>query len=35
MGSDELEESFNLDEILAELEMTDEADDMVSEEDMD
>lgn len=33
MGSDELEESFNLDEILAELEMTDEADDMVSEED--
>jgi hypothetical protein len=35
MGSDELEESFNLDEILAELEMTDEADEMVSEEDMD
>ena len=30
----ELEESFNLDEILAELEMTDEADDMVSEDDM-
>ena len=35
MSSDELEETFNLDEILAELEMTDEADDMVSEEDMD
>lgn len=30
-----LEESFNLDEILAELEMTDEADDMVSEDDTD
>ena len=35
MSSDELEETFNLDEILAELEMTDEADDMVSEEDID
>jgi hypothetical protein len=33
LNSDGLEESFNLDEILAELEMTDEADDMVSEED--
>ena len=32
---EELEESFNLDEILAELEMTDEADDMVSEDDTD
>jgi len=32
---EELEESFNLDEILAELEMTDETDDMVSEDDMD
>jgi hypothetical protein len=30
-----LGESFNLDEILAELEMTDEADDMVSEDDTD
>lgn len=35
MEDEGLEESFNLDEILAELEMTDEADDMVSEEDMD
>ena len=30
-----MEDLFNLEEILAELEMTDEADDMVSEEDMD
>ena len=35
MEEEGLEENFNLDEILAELEMTDEADDMVSEEDMD
>ena len=35
MEDEGLEESFNLDEILAELEMTDEADDMVSEDDMD
>lgn len=35
MEEEGLEETFNLDEILAELEMTDEADDMVSEEDMD
>jgi len=34
LNSDGLEESFNLDEILAELEMTDEADDTVSEDDM-
>ena len=34
MEDEGLEESFNLDEILAELEMTDEADDMVSEDDM-
>jgi hypothetical protein len=33
MEEEGLEETFNLDEILAELEMTDEADDMVSEED--
>ena len=35
MEEEGLEENFNLDEILAELEMTDEADDMVSEKDMD
>ena len=33
MEEEGLEETFNLDEILAELEMTDETDDMVSEED--
>ena len=35
MEEEELEEDFNLEEILAELSKTDEADDMVSEEDMD
>jgi hypothetical protein len=34
LNSDGLDESFNLDEILAELEMTDEADDTVSEDDL-